>query len=436
MKLNRILFILLVSFSKSMIAQDIIVKKDGTPILVKVLEVNPNHVKYVKYDKPNDRTYTINIAEILSLTYADGDKEDFSNTSQKSGEANLTTEGSSSNDNNQRFVELPPDDNNAGIIKEYNKIYQPTKKIGHSNENATRCFILCGVKDNSLMSNSEIEMKFVARSVHDKEMGCNTAVWDARRYLLMLTNKTDKTIYIDKGNCFRISPDGSSYTYFEPSEQITATQGGEIGASMNMGAVTGALGIGGIAGTLAGGLNVGRSSNSSTSITYNQQRILAIPPYSFRYLTEDKYVQIRKEGSFNVAKYKTVEKSERFLFMSLSPEMIGISKNNLHNGEVLTFAENDLPWSRKYIITYSTSETFRTYSSLNCEMFIKEIIGSRKPRNINSEKHRHTYGEDFLLYDNWSKYISQIDPYCIVGFSMFDGEYRGSGTGVVIGGDH
>ena len=184
-------------------AQDVIVKKDGTPILTKVLEVNTDNVKYKKHGNPDGPTYTIAISDILTLTYANGDKENFSNTSQKSDVANLPTDENTSNDNSQRFVELPPDDNNAGIIKEYNKVYQPTKKIGHSNENATRCFILCGVKDNSLMSNSEIEMRFVAKSVEDKEMGCNTAVWTARRYLLTLINKTDKTIYIDKGNCFR-----------------------------------------------------------------------------------------------------------------------------------------------------------------------------------------------------------------------------------------
>ena len=45
-----------------------------------------------------------------------------------------------------------------------------------------------------------------------------------------------------------------------------------------MGAVTGALGVGGAIGALAGGVNMGGGSSTSTSTTTYSQRVISIPP--------------------------------------------------------------------------------------------------------------------------------------------------------------
>ena len=118
--------------------------------------------------------------------------------------------------------------------------------------------------------------------------------------------------------------------------------------------------------------------------------------------------------------------------MNLPVEQIGISKDVLHEGEVRTFFAEELPWSRKYTIVYSTSETFNTYSCLQCDMYIKEVVGSRKPKNRDTKYQRFVYGEDRMISNNYSKYISSLDSYGIVGFTMFDGKDE-SGTGTVIG---
>lgn len=411
----------------TMHAQDVIVKKDGTPILTKVLEVNADNVRYKKHGNPKGPTYTIAISDILSLTYANGDKEDFGNTATVQTEITPSSVSNTIADAPQGLVQLPADSRNAEIIRQYSTIYQPTNKIKRSNAKASRCFIFCGVKENSLMSNEELEMTFEAKDFYHYEV-----YRTVRRYLLKLTNKTDKTIYVDKGNCFRISSDGKAYNYYDTSVHTAATIGGGSGATMNVGAVAGVLGIGGVVGQLADGLNVGGGTQHSVSTTYNQQRILSIPPHSFCYLTEDKFVQTQKNGLLNAAKYHAVESSESFLFMNLPVEQIGISKDVLHEGEVRTFFAGELPWSRKYTITYSTSETFNTYSCLQCDMYIKEVVGSRKPKNLDTKYERFVYGEDRMISNNYSKFISSLDSYGIVGFTMFDGKDE-SGTGTVIG---
>ena len=77
MKFKRLLSALVVLNAMTLAAQDVIVKKDGTPILTKVLEVNTDNVKYKKFDNPKGPTYSILISEILSLKYANGKMEDF-----------------------------------------------------------------------------------------------------------------------------------------------------------------------------------------------------------------------------------------------------------------------------------------------------------------------------------------------------------------------
>ena len=59
-------------------AQDIIVKRDGSTIMSKVTEVGIAEVKYKKWANKNGPTYVISIAELLSINYENGEKDDFS----------------------------------------------------------------------------------------------------------------------------------------------------------------------------------------------------------------------------------------------------------------------------------------------------------------------------------------------------------------------
>ena len=73
-------FVLLSFVSMNVSAQDVIVKKDGSTILSKVLEVNQNDIKYKKYSNQNGPTYTISKAELMSINYEGGDKDVFTDS--------------------------------------------------------------------------------------------------------------------------------------------------------------------------------------------------------------------------------------------------------------------------------------------------------------------------------------------------------------------
>ena len=61
----------------SMYAQDVIVKKDGTTIMAKVLSVGTTSVEYKKWSNQDGPTYTIEKSELLSINYANGEKDVF-----------------------------------------------------------------------------------------------------------------------------------------------------------------------------------------------------------------------------------------------------------------------------------------------------------------------------------------------------------------------
>lgn len=68
----------MLTMSISIYAQDVIVKKDGTTIMAKVLTVGTTTVEYKKWSNQDGPTYVIEKTELLSINYANGEKEVFS----------------------------------------------------------------------------------------------------------------------------------------------------------------------------------------------------------------------------------------------------------------------------------------------------------------------------------------------------------------------
>jgi hypothetical protein len=58
-------------------AQDNLVKKDGSEINVKVLEIESNSIKYKKFDNLEGPTYSINVSEVFMIQYENGTKDVF-----------------------------------------------------------------------------------------------------------------------------------------------------------------------------------------------------------------------------------------------------------------------------------------------------------------------------------------------------------------------
>lgn len=71
-------------------AQDVIVKKDSSTIICKVIEIGTSEVKYKKHSNLDGPLYTITIMDIESIEYENGEKEMFDDVSI-SAESEVTT---------------------------------------------------------------------------------------------------------------------------------------------------------------------------------------------------------------------------------------------------------------------------------------------------------------------------------------------------------
>ncbi len=351
-------------------AQDVIVKKDGSTILSKVLEVNETNIKYKKFSNKTGPTYTIGIENVLSVNYENGEKETFKDKYM------TTTTATTNSGTSQRYVQKKPDRRNAELLAFHNKIYQPTNNVKRKPKIPKYCTIIFGVKSSSIMSNEDLEMNFEASYSYWNPIDKN----DYQDYHIVFINKTDGVIYIDKGNCFRQICNQESFCYYDNSEQTTVNMGGANGASLGLGSVANVLGVGGALGTIAGGVGIGGGSSHSTSTTYLKERVIAIPPHGRKRLTERRVIETKKERLLTNAKYKEIERAEYFIEASGSKGVkeYGITKGIVTQGEVKTFQENELPWERKYFFTYSTEEDFKTFSTLQTTLYIHEIIGIGK----------------------------------------------------------
>ena len=227
-----------------------IVKRDGSTILSKVLEVNPDNIKYKKASNANGPTYTILIKDILSINYENGEREIFDSAPKTS---------------NQLFE----DDSyiNDGYITQIND-KEVTLKLEKSNKKPKWLLRLLKVHPHSKMANKDCRIELSTQWAYDGSSELSVS----------FVNTSDELIYIDLGNTtFRANTKAS--TYFVNSS-TTTSKGGEGGANVNLGSIASVLGVGGVAGTLASGVNVGGSKFSGSSTTVYAERIVTLAPHS------------------------------------------------------------------------------------------------------------------------------------------------------------
>ena len=98
-------------------------------------------------------------------------------------------------------------------------------------------------------------------------------------------NRTSEIMTIDQTMSFFVNSDGMSTSYYDPTVRTTSVtdmSSTTKGASVNLGAIAGALGVGGTIGQLASGVNVGGSGtngSATTNTTYiaDQPRVSLAP---------------------------------------------------------------------------------------------------------------------------------------------------------------
>jgi len=179
---------------------------------------------------------------------------------------------------------------------------------------------------------------------------------------LVLYNKTDNVIYVDKENTFAYI-NNVPENLFKNSVQ-TVSHSNNTGASVNLGSVAGALGISGPLGTLANGINVGGGSgNTSGTMTY-EKRILSVAPKSTAFLYEWNPVEdlfktnyCMSTGSIGENGYFNYPHKEKF-----------------KKGMVRNFPPTGSPLHYNAIVRYSITENFSAYTQAQTDNYLAHIV--------------------------------------------------------------
>ncbi len=332
--------------------QDLIVKKDGDVIQAKVLKVGTAEVEYKKWNNQDGPLYSIEVSNILSINYENGEKEKFANVSATTAQTASAQSASAV----PTEIAVKPAADNAKLLELYNNQTVMPKKPKPKDKLAKNAFPIWGIKKNSVLSDENVTVYFERRYEENKYVEYNNVAG----YVVNVRNKTDRNIYIDLANSFKVDDQGMSTPYFNNKTITTNTNSGS-GAGLNVGAVTGALGVGGVIGTLAGGVNVGGGSSAGVSVTEGQERILVIPPHAMASLPLEKIVDGKK-----------IKEIPEKLFLKYLP--VGNIAIKLHEFKVL-FNDDNAYATNKRIITYSTTPDFSTYSRLNIEFYFRAVLG-------------------------------------------------------------
>lgn len=116
----------------------------------------------------------------------------------------------------------------------------------------------------------------------DAKIAVGYSITPTGELIVVVENKTDEIMIIDQTKSFFVNTDGRSVSYYDPTVRTTTNttiNSDTRGASVNLGAIAGAAGIGGGLGKALGGINVGGANTNTTSST-NTTYIADLPQIS------------------------------------------------------------------------------------------------------------------------------------------------------------
>lgn len=202
---------------------------------------------------------------------------------------------------------------------------------------------------------------------------------------ILVENHTDKIMTIDRTKSF-FQNDGEQAQMYYDSRVVTNTSSTTVssssGAAVNLGAIAGAVGIGGILGRALSGVNVGGSSgeavtNSQTSYTIDQPK-MSIPPHGSMYM------------------------GRTFKINGLGYDFLKQAINSSNQDVGKAFESNTSYAGCHVCISYSVDDE-KTFDLLEIKLYANSILISkvRQQGNVNDAVRRLLLSKDNLLTEQW-----------------------------------
>lgn len=190
---------------------------------------------------------------------------------------------------------------------------------------------------------------------------------------LVIYNKTDNVIYVDKENSFAYTNDEPTNLFKNAS--YTSGSGSERGASVNLGGIAGALGIAGPIGSVLGGINVGGSSSNTNSTTTYEKRVLSVAPKSMAVLYDYgtcrdllERIQFLDTRRYNESGIYMCGERGRFI------DPYTKQKTKFKKGMSMTFDANSSPARFKGVVKYSLSEDFNENKMITTDNYVCALV--------------------------------------------------------------
>lgn len=395
---NIILTVILFLCASTTFAQDKIITKDGDVINAYNVDIGSTSVYYKTSEKVDAQLTSIAKDNVLMIKRKDGTKVNLYEEKENSSNPNSAAINQNSSMGNASTASQKMNEEIEARLNTQNP-----KFTGDLGDKAKNVFCLLGATNGSQFVNDDIEAtseigryefrngrkaslnKTISKHA-DNERGDlifekigeeNVYNFTNPAMLVKVTNRTNKTIYIDLAKSFFVREDNAK-PYYVPSSSTSTTTSGS-GAGVNLGAVAGAVGIGGALGTLAGGVNVGGGSSASTSNTVYAQRVLTIPPQTTASL--DPQLLFIRAGKycdgFVASDLDVIEWVPKFFFDK------GANGNRLSTGETLNYKEENNPLKFKVILGYSFNEDCSNIQTMSFGYYVRQIIGFQGIQNNN-----------------------------------------------------
>ncbi len=383
MKKFLLLILLPLSFAINNAKGDVIILKTGESKVAYNIEVSNNYIFFNENSKSDSNISKLAITDVFGYKLGDGEiqtVDSANSTSSVTANSSLKNNGTPTllknkiaEDNNEILARLTdftitPKKNNSGICGgKVTPIWTFSKNSILSDEN-----LLVGVD----------MFEFLIEGV---------------AYKIKLTNKSEKTLYVDLANSFETNQDGIAKPFYT-NKTYTTNENHLSGGSLNLGAIAGAVGIGGVVGTLANGISIGGGNSKGTTVTEFQSPVLVIPPHSSKYIPGEK---VKIGGDFDymemplcmyfITTGRHIDNMlafshqhnylKRLIFWDgvlpidnteITCESIGLTKNGY-----VEFEEDFAPKRRNFTITYSDSPQFSTYYQLPLGFYVKGFFGGK-----------------------------------------------------------
>lgn len=400
MKAKYSFFMLLAACSMahgSLLAQDRVITKKGDVMEVHNVEVSDKYIFFNRAKSSESPIERLSKDSVLMIRRQDGSIVNLAGAEEGTVVGSGDAQAAAQEAPQPEAVILTPDmldeqarQANAASIARMNApvTFEP-KEPDDLKRKANCVWYRMGVKENSVLDDGTVSLEMTGGNFNIKVTNEPLIFEKTSVYYnvinagiqIAVSNKSDRTVYIDLAKCF-FTRMGQPQCYYVPSAtSMTSTSSSGVG--VNLGAVAGALGIGGVAGTLASGVNVGGGgSKGSTTVTY-AQRILTVPPHATVKL-EPQYLWGMLNSAetvtpgFSYGLFRGYEYSRigRFYFPKDDPE------GPLLNGQHIVYDAATSQLNVSALVAYSFLEDGSATRTLSAHLYLKDIVGHSFRRKL------------------------------------------------------